>query len=247
MEKDRENGKPKGIALRTVLDCFRRGVTPFLMYLFMSLIALACQGFSAKWLKILIGVVCIAAGMFFNAHLIMNCGSDQYGELLAAKARERNLLFGIPASGEVHPQREYRPWKGFVIGACIGTPVLLFGILSGALKGTGAGDVFYIILTMIAGWATIPLSWFGNRYNEAGESIGLIASPYYSLLFLLLPIAVSGIFYIVGAVREREKRAEAEARAERVREAREKARAERENRVQTEEQRRKTLQSKKKK
>lgn len=250
MEEKRAEKESKGsVFWRNVWECFRRSVTPFLMYLFMSLIALACQGLSAQWLKILIGTVCIAVGGFFNGHLLFHFGSAHYGEYLVAKARERNALFGVSTGGKVHPEREYRPWKGFAIGAFVGLPVLLFGTLAGAFKGTDGGRVLYLILTLIAGWASIPLSWFGSRYNDNGESLGLIASPFYALLFVLLPVAVSGVFYIVGAMHEKRVRLEAEERAERVRQAREQARKEREEhvRVQTEEQKKKTLQSKKKK
>ena len=62
---------------------------------------------------------------------------------------------------------------------------------------------------------------------------------------IILPILVSGIFYILGAMSDKRKRAEETERVNRVEAAR--AEAAKEMRVQTEEQRRKTLQSKKKK
>ena len=62
-----------------------------------------------------------------------------------------------------------------------------------------------------------------------------------------MPILVSGLFYILGAYRNRRKLAEKEAREAAVKRAAEEARQARLHHEQTEAQRLKTLQSKKKK
>ena len=56
-------------------ECWRRMVTPYLMYLFMSLLMLATQAISGNslvWLKITLGILCLLGGMAFNAHLTYN-------------------------------------------------------------------------------------------------------------------------------------------------------------------------------
>ena len=58
-------------------ECALRAVSPFMMYLFTSLIGLACQAFSpdtTEWYEVLLGILCIVAGAAFNAHLIYHRG-----------------------------------------------------------------------------------------------------------------------------------------------------------------------------
>ena len=221
---------------------WRRAITPALMYFFMSLLMLASQAITIVWLQIVLGVACIAGGIFFNAHLLMHFGSAHYDVFLSGQVYRLREQEGIDASPDHHVEKEYRPWKGFFIGALIGVPVFLFGILSGALQGTTTGDGFLQAFAMFAGCAVIPFSWL-NRYVPAAEGL----SWYWTLTAVLVPILVSGAFYILGAYRNRRKRAEKEAREAAVRRAAEEARQARLHHEQTEAQRLKTLQSKKKK
>lgn len=227
-------------------ESWRRMVTPYLMYFFMSLIMLAAQAIDNIYAKVIIGILCILAGAFFNGHLMYNCGALHYSNFVSGEIRRRNELFGIASEGSGHRvETEYRPWKGFYIGFLVGIPVIILGALSGRFYDSMGGNFAQLALIMFAGWAIIPITWFGARTNEAGESIGLKVSPYWSIVMIVLPILVSGIFYIIGALREKRRREEQAARAARVEEAR--LKAQNEVRVQTEEQRKKTLQSKKKK
>lgn len=226
---------------RTQGECWRRMVTPYLMYLFMSLIMLAFQalGDDLWWLRILIGVVCIGGGAFYNGHLCYHYGKLHYGAYVAGCLHRQNEALGIKSGGDHRPEREYSPWKGFYIGFLVGVPVILLGILAGAFLGTSIGGNFAgAALVMFAGWAILPVSWL-NLY--AGTQL----SFYWSIVMIVLPITVSGIFYIVGALREKREREEETARTQRIEAAG--AAAKKEMHEQTEEQRRKTLQSKKKK
>ena len=219
-------------------ESWRRMVTPSLMYFFMSLIMLSCQAISNLWLRSLIGVACIGMGAFFNGHLCYNCGALHYGELVSGTIFRRNEALGIATGISHRVEREYSPWKGFYIGFLIGVPVILLGVLAGAFMGTEGGNWAAVAFMMFDGWAIAPVTWIR-------DFMGLETLSYYwSILMIILPILVSGIFYIYGAVKEKSKReAELECTA-RIEEAR--LKAEKEVRVQTEEQRRKTLQSKKK-
>lgn len=227
--------------MRTQRELWRRMITPYLMYFFMSLIMLACQAIENMWAQIIIGVLCIGAGAFFNGHLCYNYGILHYGFYVSGELHRRNELFGIQSGGDHRPEKEYRPWKGFVIGLFIGVPVIVLGVLSGRyMNETVGGSFAAIALVMFAGWAIIPISWLRNYVPSLGKP-----SFYWSILMIILPILVSGIFYILGAMSDKRKRAEETERVNRVEAAR--AEAAKEMRVQTEEQRRKTLQSKKKK
>ncbi len=221
-------------------DCLSNMVTPYVMYLFMSMLLLATQSIGTVWLRIFLGVLCILAGAAFNAHLTYTYGSSQYDFYLTGCIHRRNIENGIESGGDHHLEREYAPWKGFYIGFLVGLPVVLFAGLAcipGAMNGVGK-----FMLVMFAGYALVPVSWI---FSFEG---GFPSTYYaYSMFMVLLPIIVSGVFYLLGAyVEKRRKQAQAE-RDEAVRKLQEEQKYAREHRVQTEEQKRKTLQSKKKK
>lgn len=214
-------------------------VTPYIMYLFMSILLFASQMLISEnldWMRITLGVICILFGAFFNGHLCYNFGKMHYDNYLTGCIHRSNAVFGIQSGNDHHVEREYRAWKGFYIGFLIGVPVIILGAIAGSTNAM-AGNWGAALLIMFAGWAIVPLRWFG------------VSGPKFafSILFILLPVLVSGVFYILGAMKEkRVKELEAE-RSERVKRAGEEAKKAREYREQTEEQRRKTLQSKKKK
>lgn len=221
-------------------ECFRRSVTVYLMYLFMSLIMLACQAINegTTAVEIALGVICILIGMAFNVHLCYHVGCDHYDAYITGCLHRQNALFGIQSGGNHRVEREYSPYKGFLIGFYVGLIVVFLGILAGVFQGTEGGYYALMFLSMFGGWAIIPVGWMITLVNES-------ISYFWSLAFILIPVLVSGISYIVGAqVQRRKKEREAE-RAKQVEEAGK--RAKEEVRIQTEEQRKKTLQSKKKK
>lgn len=239
-QKDYAHPSKGQLFWRVQKECWRRMVTPSLMYFFMSLIMLSCQAIDLPVLQIVLGIVCIAGGAFFNAHLCYSYGALHYGELVAGELFRKNELSGIATGTSHRVEREYSPWKGFYIGLLIGVPVILLGVLAGSFMGSEGGSWAAIALTMFDGWAIIPITWIRN-YIPGMENV----SFFYSILMIFLPILISGCFYIVGARGDQIKRQREIERNLRIEEAR--AKAESEVRIQTEEQRRKTLQSKKKK
>lgn len=221
-------------------ECLRRSVTVYLMYLFMSLIMLACQAINENTtaIEIVLGIVCVLIGMAFNVHLCYHIGGDHYDAYLTGCMHRKNALFGIQSGGNHRVEREYRVYKGFLIGFYVGLIVIFLGILAGIFQGTEGGYYALLFLSMFGGWAIIPVGWLISLVDGS-------ISYFWSLVFVLIPILVSGISYIVGAnLQRRRKEREAE-RRDRVEEAAK--RAKEEVHVQTEEQRKKTLQSKKKK
>lgn len=197
-------------------ECLRRSVTPYVMYLMMSLLLLACQASGNVPLKVILGILCIVGGMAYNAHLCYQYGKMHYDAYLTGNMHRQNAVFGIASGGDHRVEREYRPYKGFLIGFYTGLPALIFGILAGCLPNA-AGTVL-TLFTMFAGWAIVPVSWM--RHPDIGN---LNVSYFVSIAFIAIPVLVSGIFYLLGAMKEkRVKQAEAD-RMERVEEAGKKA------------------------
>lgn len=222
---------------------WRRAITPGLMYFFMSLIMLALQAIDIVWLQIALGIVCIAGGIFFNAHLVFHFGSAHYDFFLTGEVyRRREKEEGYVNAPDHHLEKEYRPWKGFFIGFLMSIPVIILSILAGTFDGkAGEGDVLWVY-AMLAGCAVVPITWLRNYVPSMAN-----LSYYWTALTILVPIVVSGVFYILGAWHNRRKRAEKEERERAVKAAAEAAREARLHHEQTEAQRQKTLQSKKKK
>lgn len=228
---------------RTQRECWRRMVTPYIMYLFMSMLLLATQTISSAslvWLKILLGIVCILIGAFFNGHLAYNTGSMHYDAYLTGCIHRKRIEEGIASGGDHRPEREYAPWKGFYIGFLVGIPVILFAGLS-CIPTLLQFGVVQFLLIMFAGFAIVPVSWAYGVNGLNGAPTGAYA---WAMLMVLLPIIVTGVFYIVGAMVEKRKKQVIEERQEAAEQAKN---APKEYHEQTEEQKRKTMQSKKKK
>ncbi len=217
-KKKKDYAHPSRMRLfwRIQWECFRRAVTPMLMYMFMSMIMLTCQLVGDLWLKIFLGVLCIAGGAFFNGHLCYSYGKIHYGSYIAGELHRRNELYGIPSGGDHRPDREYRWWKGPIIGVYVALPVLILGIVAGIFPPTETGLGAYALYAyaMFAGYGILPLTWFGAK--PEGQGFGLVVSPFWSLLFALIPIVVSTVFYIVGAWREQVHRVREAERMEEV-------------------------------
>ena len=227
-------------------ECWRRMVTPYVMYLFMSMLLLATQAINIDWLRYLLGTVCILIGAAFNAHLAYHTGIMHYDAYLTGCIHRRNMEQGIISGGDHRPEREYSPWKGFYIGALIGIPVILFAGLACIPNAMSGGGIGRFLLVMFAGFAIVPISWCFPVDPVTKESALAVHPAYYaySMLMVLLPVIVTGVFYIIGALVEQRRKQAAKAREEAIEQAKN---APKEYHEQTEEQRRKTLQSKKKK
>ncbi len=207
MEQNAKNISKWRAFWRIQKECLRRAITPYMMYLIMSMLLLVCQALASVSLPLMfvLSVICILGGIAYNAHLCFLTGQKHLDAYIAGELHRKNELFGIHSGGDHRPEREYRPYKGFVIGFYVGIPVLLFGILAGAfpaLEGPGL-----LALIMFAGWAIIPVRWL-NIYG------GLNVSNFLSLVMIVIPVIISGVFYIVGAQVQAKKRSEREERME---------------------------------
>ncbi len=220
-KKDYSNPTKGLLFWRIQKESLRRAVTPMLMYLFMSLLLLASQTIDpdgVNVIEIVLGLLCVAGDAFFNGHLCFHYGKLHYGVYVAGNIHRKNRKLGIESGGDHHLEREYRPWKGFLIGLYVGLPAIVLGIIAGSIEVSVAWGYIQYFFAMFVGWAIIPLTWFGTI-----EGGGLVASPYWAVLMALLPILVSAIFYIIGAYAEKRSREALSAREKAVGEIAKKA------------------------
>lgn len=182
---------------------------------------------------IIIGAVLAAA---YNAMVVYANGGKGYemlvsGNMKRLSAERLGTQMKISSHKEVE---EYRDWKGFAYGAVVGVCVVLFAIIMQANAGeinkvlellakpadevakgqVGQGTaILMLICLLLSGWSLLPFA-FANI-------LGAGVSYMYSCFFALIPIIVSGVFYIVGAYAKRAKAIRAQIAADNAMKAQE--------------------------
>lgn len=132
-------------------------------------------------------------------------------------AEDRGAALKISKHDEL---QEYRPWKGFVIGAFSCILILVFGLIFG--KNTEVINSVFdkasttaekIGTTVLLGFMLSGLTLLPTFYLNGAE---IYINYYVTIVAILVPILVSGVAYIAGAYGKRNKvlRAQDKQRAE---------------------------------
>ena len=151
-------------------------------------------------------IVCVVCAVAYNAFVIYVTGGNHYEMLVSGNIKRTSVYDrGGEYKFSSHKYaREYRPWKGFVIGAFIGIFTILTGIIFGCNqtaideKSMGKGvAVLMIVFFLLSGWSILPFYYMNGS--------GIYVNYFASCLFALVPIAVTGGMYIAGAYGKRRK------------------------------------------
>ena len=198
---------------RIVGECFMRSLTPSVMFFVAGLVLLMLQsknfGLSAQmaW-----AALCAVVALAYNGFLMWICGGNHYEMLVSGNLKRRSAM---QSGSELNMasykfQKEYRPWKGFAIGAFVSLLLIVGSIVLGCNQTaiveaatneevtltTGLAAVS-LIFYCLAGWVLLPIL----ELNIAGTAV----SFFVGCAFALLPVCVSGGFYIGGAYGRRTK------------------------------------------
>lgn len=147
-------------------------------------------------------VVCIVLAAAYNALISYAHGGMHYEMLVTGNVKRATQdAYGNEYKMSSHKYaKEYRVWKGFVVGGVISLVTIIIGIVFGCnqakIDGKLSGTA--VVGFMLSGWSVLPL--YG-----ANVATGAGISYFLSLLFALIPIGVTGGFYIVGAYARRNK------------------------------------------
>ncbi len=196
---------------RYVWQLFKTSLPSTFMYACAGtiLLMLTMKGETLYWTgkEVAWAVVCIIGGAGYNALMAWANGGSQYEMLVSGNVKrmsESQFEGGYKMSNHKEA-KEYRVWKGFVFGVLSAIVPIVFGILFGCFQakidgGEAKGGVAVLTLLgfLLSGWSVIPL----YLMNATGVAI----SYFVSCLFALIPIGVSGAFYIWGAYSRRNKR-----------------------------------------
>ncbi|MBO5240169.1 MAG: hypothetical protein J6B56_01965 [Clostridia bacterium] len=151
-------------------------------------------------------LVCGLAAAAYNALLCYGQGGNAYEMLVSGNIKRTAIdSYGSGYKMSSHKYaKEYRAWKGFAMGAFTGIYVVIFGIVLGcnqasinSQSGSMGLAVLLIIGFLLAGWSILPFYYL--------NASGVYVSYFVSCAFVLVPIIVSGVFYILGAYGRRNK------------------------------------------
>ena len=173
------------------------------------LMMLLLKGENPEWTSkgVVWTVVCIVGGSAYAALLAWANGGSQYEMLVSGNMKRisADALDGGFKISSHKEAKEYRVWKGFAIGAFTAIFTLIIGILFGAFQAKIDSDApgkgvaaLMLIGFLTSGWSVLPMYLMNMN--------GIAISYYLSCLFALIPIAVTGGFYIGGAYARRAKR-----------------------------------------
>lgn len=167
--------------------------------------------------KLMLTIVFGLAAVAYNALVTYGFGGTGYEMLVSGNVKRVSMDDyggGFKISSHKYVQ-EYRVWKGFTIGAFTALYTLVFGVLFGcnqeAINAETASTGISTLLLIgffISGWILMPLYYL----NASGVAI----SYFVACAFAIVPIAVSGAFYILGAYGKRNKALKQQMIAERA-------------------------------
>ncbi len=201
---------------RYIWELFKSSILPSIMYFCAGIIILMIvmkDGEDEKivWdgMKLLWTVVCIVGGAAYNALAAWGSGGTQYEMLVSGNVkRSATDAYGNEYRMSNHKEaKEYRAWKGFVVGAMTAVLPIVFAIVLGcnqeainASQTEGASNGLGVLLLcglFLCGWTTVPFYCM--------NSVGISVSYFWGALIALIPVVVSGAMYIAGAYGRRNK------------------------------------------
>ena len=190
---------------------FKSSFPAAMMYCCMgtALVMVAMRNGSVTWsnTKLIWTIVFSLLGIGYNMLAMWGIGGAHYDMLVTGNIRRMSMseIEGGYRMSSHKIVQEYRPWKGFVIGAYYGIIILFFGILFGAnqakIDAGGPGGflgAMMLVCFLISGCSFLPFYFL----NQSGH----VFSYYWTSLFALVPVVVSGVFYIIGAYSRRNKK-----------------------------------------
>lgn len=220
--------------LKQIWELFKLAFPPMLLYgscgAILQMLTLK-EGGTLAWdsKKMLWTIICWLLAVGYNAGVSYAYGGTAYEMLVSGNMKRKSATFGTEIKMSKHKEEiEYRAWKGFAVGAIICIFMLIFGIIF-AVKNDEINSIFQadnpgvglqmgalvLVGILLSGLTLLPCFYL----NGAG-----IAIHYgFTLFLIIIPIAVTGGFYIAGAYGKRNKnmrlraKEEAEARAKEAR------------------------------
>ncbi len=197
---------------RYIWELFKSSMLPSIMYCCAGamLMMLCVRGETMTWTnkKLVWSILCILGGAAYQTMAAWASGGNAYEMLVTGNVKRATTdIYGNEFRMSNHKlAKEYRPWKGFVIGAMISFLSVVLGIVFGCLQEelhaeqpTKGLSALLLVGFFLSGWTIVPF----YCANAAGVSV----SYFFSLFIAVIPILIGGGVYIAGAYSRRNKNA----------------------------------------
>ena len=194
---------------KIVWECFKQSIASGMMFFVASMVVMLVlakmdEGETSKLLgwSIVSGLVASA----YSGLLAFASGGAHYEMLVSGNMKRRSAMsYGEELKITSHKyEKEYRVWKGFVIGFLASGMAFIGGIVLGINQSkldtetiSGGLAVLFFILDLFGGWVMLPV----QMYNRWGTPV----SGFVCCAFVLIPTVVCGLCYIWGAYARRNK------------------------------------------
>lgn len=151
-------------------------------------------------------IICIVVAAAYNGIMAWAQGGSHYEMLASGNVKRATAdIYGEGYKISAHREaKEYRVWKGFVAGSIVAAIGIAFAIAFGvnqaaiaerlAEKSMGLLEMLGI---MLSGWNLLPFYYANSFGNNISYFVGIAMA--------LLPVAITGAFYIIGAYARRNK------------------------------------------
>ena len=180
--------------------------------------ALAWSSEKLTWI-----IICAAFAIGYNIFVAHTVGSTGYEMLVSGNLKRKMSTEEESFISPKNYAREYRPWKGWVMGIMTASITLILSLLCGRYQAYIDGKLYHKYAQVLvsagaylSGWSFLPMLYL----NKSGVYI----SYYWGVALSLIPVLVTGIFYIRGAYTKRNKAIKAQEEADRQRKAEEEKR-----------------------
>ena len=196
---------------RYTWDMFKASIPAAFMFFCASaiLMMLTMKGEKITWSNssLVWTLVCGGAACAYAALIAWATGGNHYEMLVSGNVKRMSAasIDGGYKMSSHKESKEYRAWKGFAIGGFTAIYSIVFGIIFGCCQARidaglsgGALAIFVLVAFLFSGWSILPIYCIN-------VTSGMHISYFLTCLFALLPIAVSGGFYIAGAYARRAK------------------------------------------
>lgn len=181
--------KTKSGPIWSVIEYARRAVTPFVINLMFGMTMFACAAIENDEARIILSYLLLVLTYIASFVLIRTMGENAYKMKVAGERKRKGQPLGLTDSKDAYwPAKEYRGYKGFVIGAVVSLIPIVFIVIDAAAGVSGVR----VACAMLAGWAFFP-----------PVVIATSANILFSLIPCAIQIVVAGVAYIMGGNKEK--------------------------------------------
>ena len=184
-----------------ILEYIRRCLTPFFIKLMFGMTMLAILFIENVGVRIILMIVIMACDWLLSFVIMRSVGEQAYKmKVTGALLRANKPTGGVGANGIYRPCKEYRGYKGFLIGfiVCLAAIVLILVAYFSESAGVKAALLF------IYGWAYAPVVIvYMIAMGTDGTEIIPSTSALYTLILIGIFLAISTVAYILGGNKEK--------------------------------------------